>query len=708
MEKRATGNRSRMGIAWLLGVLLLLLGGKVLAADTFLVLGGHMYGLTPDHKPSPGFQAVVDSLVSYAPDAYIAAGDCTYSGSAAEWDTLAATYAGKWNFPFIPVLGNHDSANMWVWYSRFGDDTWRQDFGSTRVLFLWSSQSPNGNPDQEHLTFILNELALAATDTTVTDLLIVQHHLFFIKNHPRYEIVRQMGNAWYDEFSTRGYDVNNFFDEIWPAIVAVAQVKPVTFYCGDTGYTNLRPGIFYDVLDGVTLAATGYDAKGDVNNDSVVFYRSHNGQVTLDLFSPWGTNLGALQDYDLAYWTARLSHSPGPAPGFNLGKSPLETTRIEGGAFEMGDHIDPRYGTYADSTGYSVQLSPFELSVNEITVQRYLEFLNSVPTNTYLGYPCVDLNDAQCQIQFTGTSYVAKDSTFLQQPMVEVSWYGALAYCNWLSTRDGLTPAYQGATWDRAANGWRLPTDAEFEFALRGGFGDQPNHPVYSRFWTGNDSEDFVHQFANYYGTGDIDVWTGLAPVGSFPPNLYGLRDIAGNAFEWTFDPWTWGRDLSGQVTDPVGPGTPGYTQYRVIRGGGYNFDWAGCRSGYRSGEIATESESYIGFRIAKAPSNTPTGTGVVRLVPGPRLAAPSPNPFNPRTRLRYELPTGVTRASLVIYDARGRRVRRLKEGDGWAPQGSVVWDGRDDAGREIASGTYLAVLRTERGQSTRKLALIR
>ena len=346
-----------------------------LASDTFLALGGHMYGLTPDHKPSPGFQAVVDSLVSYSPDAYIAGGDCTFSGSSVDWDSLEAVYFGKWDFPFIPVLGNHDSENIWVWYSRFGDDTWRQDFGSTRVLFLWSSQSPNGNPDQIHRDFILNELALAATDTTVTDLLIVQHHLFWIKTHPRYEIIREMGNAWYDEFATRGYDVNNFFDEIWPSITAVAQVKPVTFYCGDTGYTNLRPGIFYDVLDGVTLAATGYDAQGDVNNDSVVFYRSDGGQVSLELFSPWGTTLNPLQSYNLDYWTARLSQSPDPDPGFMLGKHPPVISFIPAGTFEMGDHIDPRYGTYADSTGYSIQLSPFQMGVKEITVEQYLEFL---------------------------------------------------------------------------------------------------------------------------------------------------------------------------------------------------------------------------------------------------------------------------------------------------------------------------------------------
>jgi formylglycine-generating enzyme required for sulfatase activity len=701
--------RQKLKLGLLLEIGLLACLPALAWSNSFLVLGGHMYGLTPDKKPCPGFQAIVDSLPHYGPDAYIAAGDCTFSGAAAEWDSLQATYAGKWSFPFVPVLGNHDSENMVEWYSRWGDDTWRSDYDSTRVLFLWSSQSPNGNPDQEHFNFIVNELAQAASDPSVSDLLIVQHHLAWVKTNPRYEVIREMGNAWYDEFSTRGYDVNAFFDELWPHIKAVAQVKPVTMYCGDTGYTDLVPGIFFDVLDGVTLIATGYHAAGAANNDAVVFYRSSGGNVSLELYSPWGTVFNPLQSYNLAYWTAQLAAPADPVPTVTPGPQPPFVSDLPSGVFDMGDHVDPRYETYQASTGYTVTLSPFVMSVTEITVAQYLAFLNDTGSNLYAGFSCVDLADAQCQIEYAAGVYSAKDSVDVRDPIVEVSWYGALGYCNWRSQLDGKDPAYDGVSPVGGSNGWRLPTDAEFEYAMRGGYGSSPTASGYSRFWWGDDSPGYVHDYANYYGTGGADVWEGLAPVGSFPPNLFGLRDMAGNAFEWCADPWTWSGELSGSVNDPLESGSIGYTQYRVIRGGGYNFDWAGCRNGYRSGELANESQSYIGFRIARSGSDVVTsGPAVTRIPVGVALNPAVPNPFNPRTTLRFELPPGIHRAELSIYDARGRLVRHLKSGDGWPSDGQVIWDGTNDRGSASASGSYFAVLKAGIQQGSQKLSLIR
>lgn len=687
--------------------ILVLLGGSA-RADSFLALGGHMYGVAGDQRPSPGFQAVVDSLASYPLDAYIAAGDCTNNGLAAEWDSLEATYSGKWSFPFVPVLGNHDSRDMLEWYSRWGDDTWRDDYGSTRVLFLWTSQYPNQNMDQEHLDFVVQELALAATDPTVTDILVVQHHLAWIKMHERYELAWILGNGWYDEFSGRGYDVNAFFDEIWPSVVAAGQAKPTTLYCGDSGYTDITPGIFYDVLDGVTLIASGYNAHGAAQNDAVVFYRSVGGVPQYELYSPWGVDLGALEDYDLAYWNARLA--PGsnpPSPGVD-GKGPPYVSAVPGGNYDMGDHIDPRFEGYTQDTGYTVTLSPFHLTVTEVTVEQYLQFLNA-EGNYYEGLECVDLNDAQVQVEENAGVFAAKDISYLSQPIVEVSWYGALAFCNWRSVQDGLDPAYTGSVFDPLANGWRLPTDAEFEFAHRGGYGTDPSEPIYNRFWWGNDVEGQVHDFANYHGTGGVDVWEGLAPVGSFPSNAYGLKDMAGNAFEWTYDPYTFPYDLAGNVQDPVAPGYPWFQEFRVIRGGGYNYHWAGCRTGYRGGEMRQGSQSYIGFRMAHNSSSVAVGgPEVVRIVPNPMLLPAVPNPFNPRTTLRFELPLGARDASLHIYDARGRLIRTLFSTLPSNTSGEWVWDGRGDDGSEVASGSYLAVLRSEGQQSTQKLALIR
>ena len=173
----------KLGHRILLLVFVLGIGAMNASAQdsSFLVLGGHMYGTSPDKKPAPGFQAVADSLVRFHPDAYLAGGDCTATGDPAEWDSVETVYSGKWDFPFIPVPGNHDSVNMIEWHDRWGPDTWTQDFGSTRVIFMWTSQTPNGNPDQTRHDFVVNALAQAATDSAITDVLPFQHHLAVLK-----------------------------------------------------------------------------------------------------------------------------------------------------------------------------------------------------------------------------------------------------------------------------------------------------------------------------------------------------------------------------------------------------------------------------------------------------------------------------------------------------------------------------------------------
>ena len=382
-----------------------------------------------------------------------------------------------------------------------------------------------------------------------------------------------------------------------------------------------------------------------------------------------------------------------PAPAVPAAPGYPDEAPVSGTTFEMGDHVDPRYGTYEPTTGYTVSLSPFVMAVNETTVQEYLDFLNATGSNLYLGVSCVDLADAQCQIEEVAAGvFQAKAPELLDQPVVEVSWYGAVAYCNWRSGEDGLSPAYADTTVDPGSEGWRLPTEAEFELALRGPYGTTAVEPNYRRFWWGDDSEDHVHDFANYHGTGGTDVWEGLAPVGSFPATPWGFHDLAGNAFEWCADHWTWPWEIGGAATDPLQSGSAGFTAWRAIRGGGWNFHWAGCRNGYRGGELAVESHSYIGFRVVRRGYQSVTGgPEVVRVVPSPLLHPASPNPFNPRTTLRFELPTGVHRAELSLFDVRGRRVRTLLDGE--APErGEVVWDGRDDGGSEVASGSYFAV----------------
>jgi formylglycine-generating enzyme required for sulfatase activity len=177
-------------------------------------------------------------------------------------------------------------------------------------------------------------------------------------------------------------------------------------------------------------------------------------------------------------------------------------------------------------------------------------------------------------------------------PEYYVSWYDALKFCNTLSMKEGLTPAYsingktdpaewggQGDSWDAAhcdwnASGYRLPTEAEWEYACRAGT-------------------------TTAYNTGDTisDVNSGGTnhPVGQKAPNAWGLYDMHGNLPEWC---WDWYGDYpNGPQTDPTGPASG---DNRVIRGGYRLIDPSTLRSAARGGAEPIHRGSYQGFRLAR------------------------------------------------------------------------------------------------------------
>jgi len=179
-------------------------------------------------------------------------------------------------------------------------------------------------------------------------------------------------------------------------------------------------------------------------------------------------------------------------------------------------------------------------------------------------------------------------------PVINVTWYGAVAYCNWLSEKEGLTQCYSGSgsvtQCDLTANGYRLPTEAEWEYAARGGQD--------SRGYTypGSDDPDQVAWYAA--NSGGL-----LHRVGQKQPNELGLYDMSGNLFEWCWD-W-YGEDYyaSSPTDDPQGPRTPEVTTVRggerVRRGGSWREEADSIRTTARSADYA----SYVGdngFRLVR------------------------------------------------------------------------------------------------------------
>lgn len=292
----------------------------------------------------------------------------------------------------------------------------------------------------------------------------------------------------------------------------------------------------------------------------------------------------------------RISTYPAPPPGFAL---------IPAGTFQMGDQSSPAVGTGIELPVHSVSLSGFHMAKYETTKELW-DSVRAWGMANGRGYSDLSAGNA---------SYASKGSN---HPVHSINWHDAVKWCNARSEMEGLSPCYtvNGATYktgsndavscDFSANGYRLPTEAEWERAARGDM-------IGMNFPLGN---DITHGQANYQSVGgfsyDKSNTTGYhptyasgglpytSPVGSFPRTGFGLFDMAGNVFEWCWD-W-YGPYSAGAQSNPHGPSTG---SYRTFRGGGWLGDADNARISMRYDNLGSPNVGsyYIGFRVVrKAP----------------------------------------------------------------------------------------------------------
>lgn len=258
---------------------------------------------------------------------------------------------------------------------------------------------------------------------------------------------------------------------------------------------------------------------------------------------------------------------------------------LPGGTVTIGSPDSERQ-RQADETQHQVTLSAFYVDPHEVTQQDYQAVMGTNPSH------------------FRGDNL----------PVEQVTWYDAINYCNKLSEARGLTPVYEidgtTVTWNRAADGYRLLTEAEWEYAARAG--------TQTVFYEGGqivaDQVNFCGSYPylieeNYLSHQNPEVVTSTyrqetMPVDGLAPNSWGLYHMEGNVSEWCFD--FYAPYDTAQNTDPCGPSSG---SLRVNRGGGWNDFAKHVRTAYRSVTTPDTVEQNLGFRIAR---NAEPGTGSV------------------------------------------------------------------------------------------------
>lgn len=258
---------------------------------------------------------------------------------------------------------------------------------------------------------------------------------------------------------------------------------------------------------------------------------------------------------------------------------------VKGGSFMMGS--DDKYVLSNEKPVHQVALDSFYISKYQLTFAEYDEYCEATG--------CEKPDDEDW-----GRDY---------RPVINVSWYGAIKYCNWRSIQEDLTPCYylfgNIKIWDNekdylhqkcaeikfnhSANGYRLPTEAEWEYAARGG------HK--SVILSG--SERYKYSGSN---TADRVAWciddsnNKTHPVGTKQPNELGLFDMSGNVYEWCWD--LYGNYKSSIKTNPAGEASG---SCRVFRGGSWYYGATHCLVAFRSRYYPSLSSSYRGFRLLRS-----------------------------------------------------------------------------------------------------------
>jgi formylglycine-generating enzyme required for sulfatase activity len=322
-----------------------------------------------------------------------------------------------------------------------------------------------------------------------------------------------------------------------------------------------------------TITETTWAVSTDVSGEPSPSSAGTVENMTVTGLTPGQTYYFAIKTEDEVPNTSSISNSPRATAQTspNTVYLPLvvsssgDMVTIPAGEFQMGcDDTNPNENCYSDEQPlHTVYLDAYAIDTYEVTNAQYAEFLNAEGNQEEGGDTWLDADDIDVRIHESGGVWQV-DAGYEDHPVIEVTWYGSRAYCQW--------------------QGKRLPTEAEWEKAARGA-SDTRMYP-----W-GNEDPDCTR--LNYHDGTDYCVGD-TTPVGSYPSGAspYGALDMAGNVWEWVNDWYASDYYDTSPYSNPQGPDSG---TYRVLRGGGWRTLWDRVRVAYRAG-YGLPYGSYYGF----------------------------------------------------------------------------------------------------------------